>query len=71
MQLYRVHPGGIKNGKFVTLTPFQKNRSKSMNPPRPKLRKFSFKLSYSTTTTQKQRNFAFSRSIYLLSVSKY
>jgi len=23
----------VKNGKFVTLTPFQKNRPKSMKPP--------------------------------------
>jgi len=30
-------PGGVKNGKFVTLTPFQKNRPKSMKPPRPTL----------------------------------
>ncbi len=28
-----VSPGGVKNGKFVTLTPFQKNRPKSMKPP--------------------------------------
>jgi len=27
--------GGIKNGIFVTLTPFQKNRHKSMKPTRP------------------------------------
>ncbi len=30
------------------LTPFQKNRPKSMKPPRPTQRKFAFKLSYTT-----------------------
>jgi len=49
-QFYLVTPRGVKNGKFVTLTPFQKNRPTSMKPPRPTQRKFAFKLSYSTTT---------------------
>ena len=64
-----VHSGRAKNGKFVKLTHFKKNRPKSMKPPRPTQRKYAFKLSYSTTTTKK--NFAFFRSIYLLSVIEY
>jgi len=32
--LLRVY-GGVKNGKFVTLVPFQKYSPKSMKPPLP------------------------------------
>jgi len=46
--------GSVKNGKFVTLIPFQENRPKSMKPPQ-----------------TKKRNFAFFRSIYLLTFSDY
>jgi len=35
-------PGGVRRGKFVKLTPFEKNPPKSMKPPRPKQRKFFF-----------------------------
>ena len=35
-------PGGARNGKFVKLTPFEKNPPKSMKPHRPKQRKFFF-----------------------------
>jgi hypothetical protein len=62
--------GGVKNGKFVTLTPFQKNRPKSMKPPRPTQRKFAFKLSYSNATTKNKETFHFfDRFIYYLLVS--
>jgi len=54
-----VTPGGVKNGNFVTLTPFQKNRPKSMKPPRPTQRKFAFKLSNSTTTTKNRETLHF------------
>jgi hypothetical protein len=54
-----MRPGGVKNGKFVTLTPFQKNRPISMKPPRPTQRKFAFKLSYSTTTTKNKETLHF------------
>ncbi len=57
--------GRGQNGKFVTLTPYQKNRPKSMKPPRPTQRKFAFKLSYSTTTTKnKETLHFFDRFIY-------
>jgi hypothetical protein len=65
-----VHPGAVNNGKFVTQTPFQKNRPKSMKPPRPTPRKFAFKLSYSTTITKsKETLHFFDRFIYYLLVS--
>ena len=41
--------GGVKNGKFVTLTTSKKNRPKTMKPPRPTQRKFASELRYSTT----------------------
>jgi len=60
-------PGGVRRGKFVKLTPFEKNPPKSMKPPRPTQRKFFSKLSYSTTTTKnKETLHFFDRSIYLL-----
>jgi hypothetical protein len=37
-----VIPGGVKNGKFVTLTPFEKNRPESMKPPQTNAKKFCF-----------------------------
>ena len=42
--------GGVRNGKFLILTPLKKNPPKSMKPPRPTQRKFVFKLCYSTIT---------------------
>ena len=64
-----VHSGRAKNGKFVKLTHFKKNRPKSMKPPRPTQRKYAFKLSYSFTTTKK-KNFAFfDQFIYYLLLS--
>jgi len=35
-------PGGVKNGKFVTLTPFQKNRPKSIKTPHINAKKVYF-----------------------------
>jgi hypothetical protein len=61
----KINAGGVKNRKFVTLTPYQKNRPKSMKPPRPMQRKFAFKLSYRTTTTKnKETLHSFDRIIY-------
>ena len=37
-----VHPGAVNNGKFVTLTPFQKNRPKSIKPPQTNAKKVCF-----------------------------
>ena len=56
---YLMGTGGVKNGKFVTLTPFKKNRPKSMKPPRQTQRNFAFKLSYSTTTNKNKENLHF------------
>jgi len=62
--------GRGQNGKFVTLTLFQKNRPISMKPPGPTQTKFAFKLSYSTTTTKnKETLHFFDRFIYYLLVS--
>ncbi len=58
-------PGGVKNGKFFTLTLFQKNRPKSMKPSRPTQRKFAFKLSYSTTTTKNRETLYFSIDLFI------
>ena len=42
-KFYDVVPGGVRNGKFLILTPFKKNPPKSMKPPRSTQRKFASK----------------------------
>ena len=66
MKYFYVYTGGVKNGKFVTLTPFQKNRPESIKPPRPMQIKFAFKLSYSTSTTKNKETLYFSIDLLII-----